>query len=156
MVATLHFTDETDVPVSTVFRFLIKPVSGVLHIPNNPQYFGVVSWPLFVTFLENLFLFMFMIWALIQDIEKVDCSTGFIVSFQRSLKRKKSSRTMKDLKQFLENCSCLKFEYQNNPQHPSAPHYLLLYSMDVTMATRSGGQVWVMSGIYVFTRGKMP
>ena len=74
LVATLHFTDKTDVPVSTVFRFLIKPVSGVLHVPNNPQYFGVVSWPLFVTFLENLFLFMFMIWALIQDIEMVDCS----------------------------------------------------------------------------------
>lgn len=73
MVATLHFTDEMDVPVSKVFCFLIKPVSGVLYVPNNPQYFGVVSWPLLVTFLENLFLFMFMIWALIQDIEMVDC-----------------------------------------------------------------------------------
>lgn len=63
---------------------------------------------------------------------------------------------MKGLKQFLENCSCLKFEKQNNTQHPSAPHYLLLYSMDVTIAIRSGGQICVMSGIYVFTRGKMP
>ena len=63
---------------------------------------------------------------------------------------------MKALKQFLENCSCLKFEKQNNPQHPFAPHDLLLYSMDVTIATRSGGKVCVMSGIYIFTRCKMP
>lgn len=63
---------------------------------------------------------------------------------------------MKALKQFLKNCSCLKFEKQNNPQHPFAPHYLLLYSMDVTIATRSGGKVCVMSGIYIFTRCKMP
>lgn len=63
---------------------------------------------------------------------------------------------MKALKQFLENCSCLKLEKQNNPQHPSAPHYLLLYSMDVTIATHNGGEVCVMSGISVFTRCKMP
>lgn len=39
MVATLRFTDETDVPVSKVFCFLIKPVSGVLYAPNNTTVF---------------------------------------------------------------------------------------------------------------------
>lgn len=37
-----------------------------------PQYFRVVSWPLLVV--SGKPLFMFMIWALIQDIEMVDCS----------------------------------------------------------------------------------
>lgn len=39
MVATLRSTDETDVPVSKVFCFLIKPVSGVLYAPNNTTVF---------------------------------------------------------------------------------------------------------------------
>ena len=70
---TLRFTDETDVPVSKVFRFLIKPVSGVLYAPNTTPVFQSCFLASF-GHVSGKPLFMFMIWALIQDIEMVDCS----------------------------------------------------------------------------------
>lgn len=88
--------------LSVLLLLVTKSVSSNLSLYIiTSQYFRVVSWPLFVRFLENLFLLMFMTWVLIQCIERIDWPPDLQLGFLRP-KRKKSFVKIKLLSQFLD------------------------------------------------------